>query len=86
MAPPAADIDLDIQLVENLQYGVGTKGTSGTRLTQPLKYSGSLDEYEHFDVTKVIGREFPKLQIKDILQDDAKLLDLAITGTPPTRV
>lgn len=44
----------------------------------PLSYSGTLDSYEHFDVTSVIGREFPKLQITDILNDDAKLRDLAI--------
>ncbi|RFU27149.1 hypothetical protein B7463_g9179, partial [Scytalidium lignicola] len=45
----------------------------------PLKYSGSLDEYEYFDVTSVIGREFPKVQLSKILKDDNKIRDLAIT-------
>jgi hypothetical protein len=31
-------------------------------------------------VTSVIGREFPKVQLTDILKDDAKIRDLAITG------
>lgn len=46
----------------------------------PLKYSGSLDNYEHFDVTAVIGREFPKLQLSEVVNDDTKIRDLAITG------
>ncbi|ETN36520.1 uncharacterized protein HMPREF1541_08798 [Cyphellophora europaea CBS 101466] len=48
----------------------------------PLNYSGSLDKYEHFDVTPVIGREYPSVQLKDLLEapDSDKLLrDLAIT-------
>ncbi|KAL4889706.1 hypothetical protein BDV59DRAFT_210132 [Aspergillus ambiguus] len=45
----------------------------------PLKYSGSLDEYKSFDVTPVIGREFTDLQLTDILNDDRKIQDLAIT-------
>lgn len=79
MTPPAADVDLGLPPAE-LKYEVSTKGTTGTRLSQPLKYSGSLDEYKHFDVTSVIGREFPEVQIKDILQNDTKIRDLAITG------
>lgn len=46
----------------------------------PLENSGTLDNYESFDVASVIGREFPKLQLSDILNDDAKIRDLAITG------
>jgi len=77
MAPPAADIDL---VSRTTTYGYGSKESNGTRLTEPLKYSGSLDEYESFDVTAVIGKEFPKLQISSILHDDRKIRDLAITG------
>lgn len=51
-----------------------------TPIREPLKYSGTLDEYKSFDVTPVIGREFPEIQLTDILNDDAKLRDLAITG------
>ncbi|KAL3471240.1 hypothetical protein BJX99DRAFT_263437 [Aspergillus californicus] len=48
-------------------------------IRDPLAYSGSLDEYRSFDVTPVIGKEFPELQLTDILNDDAKVRDLAIT-------
>lgn len=47
----------------------------------PLKYGGSLDQYEHFEVTPVIGREYPTLSIKDLLESpdaDTLLRDLAI--------
>lgn len=72
MAPPAADVD------SITVDGYGTAKSNGTSLKEPLKYSGSLDQYEQFDVTAVIGREFPKLQLSEILKDDTKLRDLAI--------
>ena len=46
---------------------------------KPLKYSGSLDEYQSFDVTNVIGREYPAANLLEILKDDQKVRDLAIT-------
>ncbi len=56
------------------------KTSTSSRLACPLKYSGSLDSYEQFDLTPVIGREFPRLQLNDILNDDAKIRDLAVLG------
>ncbi|KAF5677487.1 taurine dioxygenase [Fusarium circinatum] len=56
----------------------GTETSSASRLDGPLSYSGSLDAEEQFDVTAVIGREFPKLQLSEILKDDNKLKDLAV--------
>ena len=53
---------------------------TGSQLSAPLKYTGSLDSYAQFDVTAVIGREFPQLQLSDILQDDEKIRDLAVLG------
>jgi hypothetical protein len=53
--------------------------TASTPATKPLKYSGSLDEYKSFDVTNVIGREYPEARLLDILKDDQKIRDLAIT-------
>ncbi|KAF2815363.1 putative TfdA family taurine dioxygenase [Mytilinidion resinicola] len=44
----------------------------------PLKYSGSLDSYKSFDITPIIGREFPDVQLSTLLSDDRKLRDLAI--------
>lgn len=49
----------------------------------PLKLSGALDAYESFDVTPVIGREFPNASVKDFLcapNSDELLRDLAITS------
>ncbi|KIV82676.1 hypothetical protein PV11_04770 [Exophiala sideris] len=66
--------------------GVGVSKTNtsaqsrpSTHKREPLKYSGSLDEYHRFDHTPVIGTEFPDLLLADILADDKKLRDLAIT-------
>lgn len=79
MSPPAADVDLAVRPAE-APTKVRAKHQSGSRLDGPLKYSGSLDEYEHATVTPVIGEEFPNLQITDILSDDNKIRDLAILG------
>lgn len=78
MAPPAADVDL-VSHTSNV-VPVTKKLANSSKLTSPLKYSGSLDQYKSFDVTNVIGREFPELQLSDILNDDNKIRDLAITG------
>ena len=78
MAPPSVDfLDHEINSIPvNLKNSSPTKSLIRT----PLKNSGMLDQYESFDVTAVIGREFPKAQLSEILTDDAKIRDLAITG------
>lgn len=51
---------------------------------EPLKLNGSLETFESFDVTPVIGREFPSANLKEWLHSpnsDALLRDLAITST-----
>lgn len=63
----------------NLSKDALQKPTAASPLTKPLKYSGSLDEYKSFDVTNVIGREYPEASLLDILKDDEKIRDLAIT-------
>ncbi|KAL5048119.1 hypothetical protein BDW71DRAFT_205662 [Aspergillus fruticulosus] len=55
------------------------KATASGYIREPLKYSGSLDVFKSFDVTPIIGREFPDLQLTDTLNDDQKIHDLAIT-------
>jgi hypothetical protein len=51
-------------------------------LPGPLKYTGSLDSYPHFEVTPSIGREFAKdLQLTDLLRaenSDELIRDLAV--------
>ncbi|KAK1756633.1 alpha-ketoglutarate-dependent sulfonate dioxygenase [Echria macrotheca] len=79
MAPPAADVDIQpTTAVESVPAKALPSQGSASRLTGPLAYSGSLDQYEQFDTTAVIGREFPNLQLTHILHDDAKIRDLAI--------
>ncbi|KAJ5690317.1 Taurine catabolism dioxygenase TauD/TfdA [Penicillium macrosclerotiorum] len=49
---------------------------------RPLNPSGALDAFESFDVTPVIGREFPNANLKDFLRapnSDDLIRDLAIT-------
>lgn len=79
MAPPSVDFAPQdaIDNHVNVKNGSSTNGL----VRAALKYSGFLDEYESFDVTAVIGREFPKAQLSKILEDDKKIRDLAITGT-----
>ena len=49
----------------------------------PLKLSGVLDQFKSFDITPVIGKEFPNANLVDWLRapnSDELLRDLAITG------
>ncbi|RMZ75382.1 hypothetical protein DV737_g5319, partial [Chaetothyriales sp. CBS 132003] len=75
MAPPAATVDLH---TPPATVPVSKATTTTTSIREPLKYSGSLDQYKSSDVTNVIGREFPDLQLSEILHDDNKIRDLAI--------
>ena len=77
MAPPAADLDFAIpsaKIKEEVQ------ASTASTLKQPLEYSGLLEQYNYADLTPVIGREFTNLQLSDIVGDDNKVRDLAITG------
>lgn len=55
-------------------------GVGPRLIREPLKSSGSLDMYQQIQVTPLIGTEFPKLQVTDILWDNQKICDLAIMG------
>lgn len=55
--------------------------TSCPSCPNPLKYSGSLDHLPYFEVTPIIGREYPTVKITDILNApnaDEQIRDLAI--------
>jgi len=59
-----------------------TEDVGRSRLKKPLEYSGSLDNFEHTEVTPVVGRLYPNVQIRDLLeaQNARQLLqDLAYT-------
>jgi hypothetical protein len=50
---------------------------------KPLELKGVLDAFDSFDVTPVIGKEFPTANLKEWLQapnSDELLADLAITS------
>ncbi|KAK4130235.1 taurine catabolism dioxygenase [Trichocladium antarcticum] len=56
--------------------------TKGAAIREPLQLSGALDAQESFDVTPVIGREFPKANLVEWLNApnaDDLIRDLAIT-------
>lgn len=65
--------------IDGIKAKVQNTSLSGL-IREPLKHSGSLDESRSFEVTPVIGTEFPELQLTDILDDNNKIRDLAITG------
>ncbi|KII91214.1 hypothetical protein PLICRDRAFT_156126 [Plicaturopsis crispa FD-325 SS-3] len=49
--------------------------------TEPLKPTGALDKFEHFEVTPVIGRQYPNVQLVDLLNaenSDELIRELAI--------
>ncbi|ANB14238.1 Jlp1p [Sugiyamaella lignohabitans] len=57
-----------------------TEGPSYKPSKEYLKASGALDGAYKFDeITPQIGREYPEAQLRDILNDESKLRDLAIT-------
>ncbi|KAL1845144.1 hypothetical protein VTK73DRAFT_1035 [Phialemonium thermophilum] len=59
---------------------VGGNPAARTRCLKPLQYSGTLDHYEHMDLTPVSGREYKGLQVTDLLKaDDQVMRDLAAT-------
>ncbi|QKX61320.1 uncharacterized protein TRUGW13939_08468 [Talaromyces rugulosus] len=78
---PSIDVATNVaaQGVEALKLAA----TSTTNLQiEPLQLKGALDQYESFDVTPVIGKEFPTVSLKEWLRapnSDELLRDLAIT-------
>ncbi|KAK1847294.1 tfdA family taurine dioxygenase [Colletotrichum chrysophilum] len=59
---------------------VGGNAQARPRLSKPLVYSGTLDNYKNADITPVIGREYEGLQVVDLLKaDDQVIKDLAVT-------
>jgi len=66
--------------VDQLKEAV--KSSNGST-RQPLKLSGVLDQYKSFDVTPVIGKEYPDADLVEWLHapnSDELIRDLAITS------
>lgn len=54
-----------------------------TQYPKPLELNGVLDQFKSFDVTPVIGKEFPEANLAEWLRapnSDELLRDLSITG------
>lgn len=78
MAPSV--VSTIVESAENTEAKNSVKITTAAR--QPLEYRGKLDEFNSFDVTPVIGREFPNAKLADWLRapnSDELLRDLAVT-------
>ncbi|TVY43064.1 putative alpha-ketoglutarate-dependent sulfonate dioxygenase [Lachnellula occidentalis] len=85
MAPSAVDVypstrfdELKIKAQEFV-----SQQTAPAKLTKtPMQLSGALDKFESFDVTPVIGKEFPKANLAQWLEApnaDELIRDLAVT-------
>jgi len=44
---------------------------------EPLKSNGSLDKYDYFEVTPIIGRQYTDLQISDLVESDEMIQEFA---------
>ncbi|KAL1979750.1 hypothetical protein VTN96DRAFT_5226 [Rasamsonia emersonii] len=83
MAPSVLETEPNVagQPVEGQTEAVKAAATPRL-LREPLQLKGVLDQYEHFDVTPIIGTEFPTANLKEWLRapnSDELLRDLAIT-------
>lgn len=82
MAPSLVETTAD-SVIPVVEDKISLKGLARA----PLKLSGALDAFDSFDVTPVIGREFPNANLKEFLRapnSDELLRDLAITGRTPS--
>lgn len=60
----------------------GGHTSARTRCLKPLQYRGTLDRYQRLDITPAIGREFPDVQLRDLLTTpnrEVLIRDLAVT-------
>jgi hypothetical protein len=78
---PSVDTNSAIAADSNGQHQP-LKTTSKISRKEPLKASGALSS-NYFDVTSIIGREYPDVQISELMNSsrrDEYIRDLAITG------
>lgn len=70
-------------VTETKTSGTEWSASAKSQNEAPLKLSGALEAYESFDVTPVIGREYPTLNLKEALEasnSDELIRDIAITS------
>ena len=77
--PSLASVEPAVE--ESLPNIRGGNAKARTRCIKPLTYAGSLDRYEHLDLTPAIGREYYGVQVIDLLNSDEQTIkDLALTS------
>lgn len=88
MAPAPIAVDSIDESFSNVslkgQNGSSERTQSLYHTQGPIKPTGILDQYEHFDLTPVIGREFPDANLVDWINSpnaDELLKELAVTST-----
>lgn len=81
MAPTATTPEATAPTLTSIKSGKVNNTRSSYK--EPLVSTGSLDSFTSFEVTPTIGREYPTLQLSDVMSSpnrDNLVRDLAITG------
>jgi hypothetical protein len=84
MAPTATTPEAHVAPLTSVK-GLHAAETS-TMYKEPLLSTGPLDKFTSFEVTPAVGREYPSLQLSDLMKSsnrDQFIRDLAIIGMPP---
>ena len=84
MSPSATETETQptTTIVQGLKNGLAAKPSGLIR--EPMRTSGLLDTHKFFECTPIIGREYPDVQLADLMNSDKAeqyLRDLAITGS-----
>lgn len=77
MAPTATENNPVTEAISNLKLG------GSNLIREPVKPTGALDQYESFDVTPVIGREYKNVDLVEWLRapnSNELLRELAYTS------
>lgn len=70
-------------VTEELRADIPVHTKAQAQSQQPIQTTGALDSFKSFDVTPVIGREFPNAKLVDWLNapnSDDLIRDLAVTS------
>ena len=81
MAPTATTPEATAPTLTSMKSGKANNTRSSYK--EPLVSTGSLDSFTAFEVTSTIGREYPTLQLSDVMSSpnrDNLIRDIAITG------
>jgi hypothetical protein len=65
MAPSAAEVEAQ---TTDIPVHPGKQAASATRTKPWIKATGVLDQHEHIELTPIIGREYPHVNLVSLLQ------------------